>query len=58
MGYESLDIHSNFFELGGDSISAVKISVDLEDKNIIISAPDILKYQTLEKMAEFVKGQE
>ena len=57
MGYESLDIHANFFELGGDSISAVKISVDLEDKNIIISAPDILRYQTLEKMAEFVKKQ-
>lgn len=57
MGYETLNIHANFFELGGDSISAVKISVDLEDKNIIISAPDILKYQTLERMAEFVKGQ-
>ncbi len=56
MGYETLDIHANFFELGGDSISAVKISVDLEDKNIIISAADILRYQTLECMAEFVNG--
>lgn len=56
MGYETLNIYANFFELGGDSISAVKISVDLEDKNIIISAPDILKYQTLERMAEFVEG--
>ena len=57
MGYETLNIHANFFELGGDSISAVKISVDLEDKNIIISAPDILKYQTLERMGEFVQKQ-
>lgn len=56
MGYEKLNIHANFFELGGDSISAVKISVDLEGKNIIISASDILKYQTLERMAEFVKA--
>ncbi|NLL72996.1 MAG: SDR family NAD(P)-dependent oxidoreductase [Clostridiales bacterium] len=57
MGYEKLNIFANFFELGGDSILAVKISVDLEDKNISLSAPDILKYQTVEKMAEFVKQQ-
>lgn len=56
LGYEELNIMSNFFEMGGDSISAVKICTTLEDFNISLTPSDILKYQTIEKLAQIVES--
>lgn len=54
MGYDEIDINSNFFEIGGDSISAVKICVELEKFNIEITPVEILKYQTIEAIASYI----
>ena len=55
LGYEKIDIRDNFFEIGGDSISAAKIGVLLEEENIDLKGPDILKYQTIEQLAKYVE---
>ncbi len=52
LGYDNLNITTNFFELGGDSISAVKICVKLESHNINLTPLDIIKYQTIQSLAE------
>ncbi len=54
LGYDTIDITTNFFELGGDSISAVRICVELEKYNLILSPNDIMKYQTIQCLAESV----
>jgi 3-oxoacyl-(acyl-carrier-protein) synthase/NADP-dependent 3-hydroxy acid dehydrogenase YdfG/acyl carrier protein len=56
LGYDELNILSNFFEIGGDSISAVKICVALEEYNVNLIPTDILKYQTIEKLAQMVES--
>lgn len=52
LGYDNLNIMTNFFELGGDSISAVKICVALEKHDIDLTPVDIMKYQTIQRLAE------
>lgn len=52
LGYDNLNITTNFFELGGDSISAVKICVELENHDINLTPVDIMKYQTIQSLAE------
>lgn len=54
LGYEEIDITDNFFELGGSSIAAVRISIELTGCGIVLEAPDILRYQTIEKIAKFL----
>lgn len=54
LGYEEVDITSNFFEIGGDSISAVKICVEIEDFNLELTPVELLKYQTIESIAVFI----
>lgn len=55
LGYTEINIQDNFFEIGGSSISAVRISIELLDIGIVLEAPDILRYQTIEKIAEFLE---
>ena len=55
MGYDEVDISSNFFEIGGDSISAVKICVELEKFNIELTPVELLKYQTIESIASYIE---
>lgn len=55
MGYDEVDISSNFFEIGGDSISAVKICVELEKFNIELTPIELLKYQTIESIASYIE---
>lgn len=54
MGYETVDVTKSFFELGGDSIFALRASTQAEEYGIHVSAPDILKYQSIEKIAELL----
>jgi amino acid adenylation domain-containing protein/non-ribosomal peptide synthase protein (TIGR01720 family) len=47
-----IGIQDNFIELGGDSIKAVQITSRLFEENIKIKVKDILKFQTIKKIAE------
>ncbi len=54
LGYEEINIQTNFFEMGGDSISGVKICVELENFDIELTPVELLRYQTIESIAEFI----
>jgi hypothetical protein len=56
LGYQEVDITDNFFEIGGTSISAVRISIVLMSIDIILEAPEILRYQTIEKISKYLMG--
>ena len=52
LGYKEINIDANYFDLGGDSISAAKISSMLNEKQINVSVSDILSFQTISNIAK------
>lgn len=57
LSIESIDLDRKFFEVGGDSLSAVKVFNRLRgitDKDISIT--DMFKHQTIRSLAEFLEG--
>lgn len=50
-GYSEFDINNNFFDIGGDSITAFKMEVLFEKMGLSLTAADILRYQTIEALA-------
>ncbi|MEJ7175146.1 amino acid adenylation domain-containing protein [Staphylococcus caprae] len=55
LGIANIDVNSNFFEMGGDSIKSIQITAKLRKKNIITSVNDILKCKTISELAKCVK---
>lgn len=53
-GYETINVTDNFFELGGDSIFAFRLAVKLADEGLNVEASDILRYQSIESIADFI----
>lgn len=54
LGYNEVDINENFFNLGGDSIFAMKIAAQLQDSGIEIEGVDIMRYQNIMEIAKFI----
>ncbi len=52
---DEIDIYEDFFELGGNSIFAIKLESDLEKYGFVIGANELYTYNTVKKMAEFVE---
>jgi len=51
---DQIGIRDDFFNLGGDSIKAIKVLYMLNEKNLTLKMRDIFKYRTIEKLAEIV----
>lgn len=51
LGIESLSITDNFFEVGGDSIKAIRVVSKLRDIGYQTSTRNILNYKTIEMIA-------
>ena len=51
LGFDKIGITSNFFENGGDSLSAMKIQVEALNYGLHISYGDIFTYPTVQKLA-------
>ena len=51
---ETIDHRSNIFQLGLDSISAIKVAALLKKQSVRLTVTDMLKAGTVEKMAELV----
>ena len=49
---EELSIDDNFFEYGGDSISAMMLVIEMSKEKLNIKYSDIFKYPTIRKLAE------
>lgn len=59
MGYDSINIRSNFFEMGGDSIIMAKVKRRLSELYPgRIYLTDIFEYPTIEKLARHIEEQD
>ena len=56
LNFDNLSIDDNFFECGGDSISAMRLQVEAIKNNLNITYGDIFKYPTVQLMAKFLDG--
>ncbi|XBX10042.1 SDR family NAD(P)-dependent oxidoreductase [Enterocloster clostridioformis] len=55
LGYTELQIDENYYELGGDSINAMKIINKINiDKNMDLKVKDLLSNSTIREFAEYV----
>ncbi|MEL4106557.1 amino acid adenylation domain-containing protein [Oscillospiraceae bacterium WX1] len=52
LGIENISINSNFFELGGDSLSAIKVLASLPGKYLGVSLVDFYNYSTIMQFSE------
>lgn len=59
LGYDEIDINSNFFGIGGDSLSILKV-LKLVNERIKheIEVSDLFTYTTIAKLAEFIGKRE
>lgn len=46
-----ISIDDNFFEIGGDSILALKLQIELLNENINVTYADIFKYNTIKQLS-------
>lgn len=54
LGVNEININDDFFEIGGNSISSIKLETDIEEKGFIINPDDISKYRTIKEMSEYL----
>ena len=57
LGYTNFRKDDNFFEIGGDSKSAIELLVYMEKAGYAISYEDIYKFPTVCEMANFIQGE-
>jgi len=51
-----IGIHDNFFDIGGDSILSIQIVAKARDQNIQLGPTDLLRHQTISKLALHLSG--
>lgn len=56
LGVESVDIHDNFFDLGGDSILSIRIASQARQHGLPITSAHLFDHQTIAELAELVPG--
>lgn len=56
LGVNQIGIYDDFFDLGGDSISIIKIINKASDNNIQVSLNDMYKYTTINSLSPHVKS--
>ena len=48
---EAIGVHDNFFDLGGDSILAIRLIADLQDAGLALDVQQLLAHQTIAELA-------
>jgi len=56
LGVGEVGLEDNFFSLGGNSLTVIKLEVEMERCGMNISASDVFENQTLEELAGFVQN--
>ncbi|MEO4052784.1 amino acid adenylation domain-containing protein [Solibacillus sp. CAU 1738] len=56
--HRKIGINDDFFNLGGDSIKAIKFIYMLNEKNLTLKLSDIFKYRTIKRIAEVINSLE
>ena len=52
---DKIGIYHDFFKLGGHSLSAVRVEVELEKQGIHMDNTDIYVYRTIESLAQHIR---
>jgi len=56
LGYDELDVHANFFEIGGDSILITKIHTLIEENyRGMTTIADMFSYPTIARISEYLR---
>lgn len=58
LAISTIDVNDNFFDLGGSSITSIKLEADFEALGISFQSSDIYKYSTVASIAAFIEGKE
>ncbi|MGF9820102.1 non-ribosomal peptide synthetase [Brevibacillus agri] len=58
LNVESVGIHDNFFDIGGDSILAIRIAAKMQELGYSLMPSQIFLYQTISELAEEIKQNE
>jgi acyl carrier protein len=53
-GRDDVSLHDNFFEIGGDSIKAMKILHEVQKQLIYINISEVFEYQTIREIAGYI----
>ncbi|WP_112239146.1 non-ribosomal peptide synthetase [Kribbella monticola] len=56
LGLTEVDVHTSFFELGGDSLSAVAVVGALRETGVDVAVWDVFEYRTVAALAEKLTG--
>lgn len=52
LGVRNIGTKDNFFDLGGNSLQAIKVSSSLREKNMLVSTSDIFIYQNIKDISD------
>ena len=55
LSLEGISTNDNFFEIGGDSLSALKMQIELMKNNFNVNYGDIFKNNTIHDLANFIE---
>jgi amino acid adenylation domain-containing protein/non-ribosomal peptide synthase protein (TIGR01720 family) len=55
LGIEKIGINNNFFEIGGDSIKAIRISARLQKYGLKMEIKDLFLYPTVKQLSKYIK---
>ncbi|MCX7748509.1 MAG: KR domain-containing protein [Clostridia bacterium] len=58
LGIEEISIYDDFFELGGNSLLAVKLEAEMEKSGLMIEYADVSSYPTLLDLANYLEGRD
>lgn len=58
LGVKQVDINDCFFELGGNSLLAIKFELEMKKLKYDFSYKDLNKYQTVKKIAAFIESKD
>jgi surfactin family lipopeptide synthetase A/fengycin family lipopeptide synthetase D len=54
---EQIGVHDKFFDIGGDSLKIIRVSLLLDDVYPnALTVVDLFKYNTIESLSEFLEG--
>lgn len=55
LGFDEINIYDDFFDIGGNSIIAIKVEAYAEKNNLVFTSKDIYEYKTIEQLALFLE---
>ncbi|WP_150267101.1 non-ribosomal peptide synthetase [Paenibacillus tepidiphilus] len=55
LGMDRVSVNQDFFEIGGHSLRAIKLEIELEKNNMSVEYADIYKYRTIEGLSNFLQ---